>query len=437
MYAVLPRILCVDDEPHVLEGMVRNLRRQFDVTVAHGGEEGLDRVEREGPFAVVLSDQRMPGMDGVTFLSRVRTTAPDTVRILLTGYADTTAAMGAVNRGAVFRFLGKPIETVELLQTLNLAVEQHRVITAERVLLERTLHGSIKAITDVLALINPSGFGRALRAKEIVASLAAATRTPDAWQVEIAAMISQIGSMAMNSVPAQSAPANLAQVESSAATRLSKIAADMVANIPRMEEVHAILTHQDLRFDGSNGGAGSPRQHAIPLGARMLKIAFDLDTLEVEQRMPRGAAVEMMRTRWGCYDPELLEALLGAPALQAGADLPLQTGAAPPAMTELELRRLEPGMRLAEEVRTPAGRVLISRDEVATADSIDRIKRTLGFNELRQIVRVMKLEPAGARPLQPGTSPMPRQEPAFLAPSSPSSVDCGEMRLDLTMRLTI
>lgn len=310
MYTVLPRILCVDDEPHMLEGMARHLRRHFDVTLATGGEEGLDLIERAGPFAVVLSDQRMPVMDGVSFLSRVRETAPDTVRILLTGYADSTAAMAAVNRGAVFRFLSKPIETAELHHTLNEAVAHHQVTTSERVLLQRTLHGSIKAIIDVLALVNPQAFGRAVRAKETISKLAAAVSAPDPWQVEIAALISQVGSVAqaggsmLSSAPA---PA-LSQVETAAAGNLSRIAADMVANIPRMEEVHAMLVHQDLRFDGSNGGAGAPRALAIPLGARMLKIAFDLDTLE-QQGMTRATALESMRGRPGWYDPQLIDAL--------------------------------------------------------------------------------------------------------------------------------
>lgn len=321
MYKLQPRILVVDDDRRVLDAMAPNLRRHFDVTLADGGEEGLDRVEREGPFAAVLSDQRMPGMDGVTFLSRVRENAPDTVRILLTGYADTAAAMSAVNRGAVFRFLSKPIEFPELLQTLNAAVEQHRLITAERVLLERTLHGSISAIIDVLALVNPDGFGRAQRAKRTIAALAKATGTRDAWQIEVAAMVSQVGSLALAAAPpAPGRATSVQQVENAALGRLSRIAADMVANIPRMEEVHEILVHQHLHYDGSGGGGRSPRGPAIPIGARMLKVAFDLDELEAGGAS-RAAAAATMRERPGRYDPALVEALLEA----GTAALPLAT----------------------------------------------------------------------------------------------------------------
>ena len=435
MYTVMPRILCVDDEPNVLDAMARNLRRHFDVTTAEGAEVGLDRIEREGPFAVVISDQRMPGVDGVTFLSRVREAAPDTVRILLTGYADTAAAMGAVNRGAVFRFLSKPIETPELLQTLNLAVQQHRLVTSERVLLERTLHGSIKAIIDVLALVNPQGFGRALRAKETVATLARGLGASDSWQFEVAAMMAQVGAMAASSGVAQpqSAPGSYAQVESAAVGSLSRIAADMVANIPRMEEVHAMLSHQDLRYDGSNGGPRGPREGAIPLGARMLKVAFDLDALESEG-MSRAAAVETLRSRWGCYDPRLIEALqpmFAAPAATTSAS----PSAGRAAAREVELRMLQPSMVLDEDVRTRAGRVLIARGEVATDGSIRQMKSALDFNELRQSVRV---RPA-AQPAPPAPPPAaPAASPAASPqPPARSTVAAGGMELDLTMRLTV
>lgn len=100
-----PRVLCVDDEPRVLAALARTLHRHFALTTAASGAGGLELLRREGPFAVVVSDLRMPGMDGVAFLARVREAAPDTVRVLLTGQADLAAAVAAVNEGNIFRFL--------------------------------------------------------------------------------------------------------------------------------------------------------------------------------------------------------------------------------------------------------------------------------------------------------------------------------------------
>jgi DNA-binding NtrC family response regulator len=102
------KILCVDDEPRVLEGLALHLGRIFEMVTATSGREGLEVLAGQGPFTVVLSDMRMPGMDGAAFLSKVRQAAPDTTRMLLTGDTDLQAAIAAVNEGQIFRFLTKP-----------------------------------------------------------------------------------------------------------------------------------------------------------------------------------------------------------------------------------------------------------------------------------------------------------------------------------------
>jgi C4-dicarboxylate-specific signal transduction histidine kinase len=134
-----PRLLCVDDEPNVLEGLKHVLRRHVDVTTATSGSEGLHRVVEEGPFAVVLSDFAMPGMNGAQFLGHVRHAAPDTVRLLLTGQATLDDTIAAVNDGNIFRFLKKPCAPPDLIRALEDAVEQARLITADRRLIERKL----------------------------------------------------------------------------------------------------------------------------------------------------------------------------------------------------------------------------------------------------------------------------------------------------------
>jgi CheY-like chemotaxis protein len=179
-----PRILCVDDEPHVLEGLRDSLRRSFDVRVPESGAEGLALLERDPDgYAVVISDMRMPVMSGAAFLSQVRRVAPNAVRLPLTGYADVDAAIRAVNDGQLFRFLTKPCPPEELLRACAAALGQHRLMVAERVLLEQTLRCSIKALTDVLALTNPAAFGRGARPKAAVRMLAQQSGLADSWEV--------------------------------------------------------------------------------------------------------------------------------------------------------------------------------------------------------------------------------------------------------------
>lgn len=131
------RILFVDDEAAVLDGYRRNLHQEFSITTAMGAESGLEAVGSDGPFAVVISDMRMPGMNGAEFLSLVRERAPDTTRMLLTGHADIDTAIRAVNQGNIFRFLAKPCEKEALVQAIESGIALYRTVTAERDLIKK------------------------------------------------------------------------------------------------------------------------------------------------------------------------------------------------------------------------------------------------------------------------------------------------------------
>ena len=104
------KILFVDDEPAALDGYRRLLHKAFDVETAVGAPQALQTLAENGPYAVVISDMRMPDMDGADFLAMVREVSPDTVRIAITGYADIETAARAINAGNIFRFLNKPCD---------------------------------------------------------------------------------------------------------------------------------------------------------------------------------------------------------------------------------------------------------------------------------------------------------------------------------------
>ena len=126
------RILFVDDEPAVLDGYRRMLHYEFQVSTAVGGEVGLSMIHDCGPYCVVISDMRMPGMNGAEFLSQVRQKSPETVRMLLTGGTDLNAAIDAVNEGNIFRFLTKPCTKEALVEAIHIGLAQHESITAEK-----------------------------------------------------------------------------------------------------------------------------------------------------------------------------------------------------------------------------------------------------------------------------------------------------------------
>ena len=137
MVAMPEKILLVDDEPNVLRASERLLHNRFETDAAVGGIEALTAIRTKGPYAVVLSDMRMPQMDGLELLTRVKHLAPDTIRIMLTGYADVKTALTAVNEGNIFRFLTKPCDKQTLIAALTAGLTQYRLVTSEKDLLEK------------------------------------------------------------------------------------------------------------------------------------------------------------------------------------------------------------------------------------------------------------------------------------------------------------
>lgn len=130
------QILFVDDDECVLDAYERMLHKQFQVSKARGGPGGLATIQVFGPFAVVISDMRMPGMNGAEFLAQVRQMAPRTMRMLLTGHKDIDAAIEAVNEGRIFRYLTKPCRKDELVNAIEMAVAEYHAISAEKEVLK-------------------------------------------------------------------------------------------------------------------------------------------------------------------------------------------------------------------------------------------------------------------------------------------------------------
>jgi len=121
------KILCVDDEPNVLNALKRLfLDEPYTILTAASGQEGLEIIEKEN-VQIIISDYRMPGMNGVDFLKEARKKWPDTVRIVLSGYADTAAIVSAINEGQIYKFVPKPWNDEELKVTISNAIERYHL----------------------------------------------------------------------------------------------------------------------------------------------------------------------------------------------------------------------------------------------------------------------------------------------------------------------
>jgi len=193
------KILIVDDEKNLLAGLERQLRGIFNIVTAESGLLGLRALEENGPFAVIVSDMRMPEMNGIQFLVKAGELYPDTVRMMLTGNADLETAMHAVNEGNIFRFLVKPCQKTTMKWALADGIKQYRLVLAERDLLENTLKGSVQVLTNILELVNPLAFSRTSRIQNYVSQICKRLKVEDIWQYELAAMLSQIGCVAVPS----------------------------------------------------------------------------------------------------------------------------------------------------------------------------------------------------------------------------------------------
>ncbi len=376
---VLPRVLCVDDESRVLDALGRLLRGRYEVVTASSGAAGLEVLASGDPFAVVVSDMRMPSMNGAEFLRRVRETAPATTRMLLTGHAELEAAIAAVNDANVFRFLCKPCPPESFLAALDAAVEQHRLVTAERELLEETLHGSIRALTQILALANPAAFGRAGRAKQLAGALAARIGIVERWPIEIAAMLSQIGAVTLPASAAEKLYYGRAldAAEQAMVERMPAIACELLQGIPRLETVCAMVRDQMQHFDQLGR-----RPHA---GAAILKLVLDFDALQVTG-LSAETALATLRGRAGWYDPALVAAL----AEETGETAHAST------IHELRLAELRIGMLLADDVVSDTAMLLVARGQEVTTGLLERLRNFAAHVGVRQPLRVRVPESPGA-----------------------------------------
>jgi CheY-like chemotaxis protein len=370
-----PRVLCVDDEPRVVEGLVLHLRRDYEVHTALSGDEALQKLKEVGDVSVVISDMRMPGMDGATLLHRVLSAYPDTARILLTGEPGRDAAVAAVNKAQILRFLTKPCPPDQLRTAVEAGVMQYRLVRAERTILRETLVGCIKALVDVLAIANPVAFGRASRLKRLTMEFAQSLEHTDFWQLEAAALLSQLGYL---SLPAQLVEKlyygeRLTAEEKTLAGGVTDVAMNLLGNIPRLEPVLQILAA--LRW--SDEKIARLGDGTVGTGTRILGLVLEYDSL-VTQGHSMDVAVQTLRRRNARFGTRLVEQF----AKHLGA------GSGENEVREMPLRSVVPGMIIMQDVRTQLGTLLVARGFEVSSTFLERI-HNFGPELLGETVKVM------------------------------------------------
>lgn len=346
------RILFVDDDPNVLSAYQRTLRKRYTLDTASSGDAGLTLMEKDGPYAVIVADMQMPGMNGVDFLKHAMQKSPDSVRLMLTGNADQKTAADAVNHGHVFSFLSKPCPAESLEAALENALRQYQLICAEKELLEETLNGSIKVLTDILAIVDPDAFGHAQRLREEIRGVAKWFGVPRAWEYELGAMLSQIGTVAIPPMvlSRHRTGQGLSPTEKEMIASIPEIGANLIANIPRMAPVADIVRYQRKNFDGSGFPNDAVTGENIPMGARILRVLCDLVRVEAG-RKTRAEAFVQLKLKTGVYDPKVLDAV--------ASSFDLYLGAEQAEIKSIPFSELKAGDVLASDILTKDGTLVV------------------------------------------------------------------------------
>lgn len=378
------KILLVDDEPNVLAAFQRNLRGRFAIDTATSGAEALAKIERNGPYAVVVADMQMPEMTGLDLLVQVEARNPDTVRIMLTGNAQQKTAVDAVNRGHVFRFLNKPCPAELLAQTLQAAIHHYQLVTAERELLERTLNGTIRLLTEILSSLYPKAFRISQQLRQAVREYAAFFHLKQSWDLEAAALLFPLG---YTTLPASvldklSREEPLEPREQELVERAPEMGANLLGHIPRLESVASILRYQNKHYDGSGHPPERIAGEDIPMPARVFQVLRDMVERELETGN-RAQALALLQERAGWYDPQVLQ------SAAACFDVYLQKAAAEETpIRSRTLDELTVGQILASDVETEDGILVLKSGTELTPVVLQRLRNFAAINPIKQPIYV-------------------------------------------------
>ncbi len=376
------KILLVDDEILLLNSLRRELSTQYNIDVAESGFEGLEKISSSGPYAVIVSDFRMPKMDGIKFLTQAMDLAPNTVRMILTGNADLPTAMDAINKGQIFRFLSKPCSGKLLTQSLNAGLRQYQLIMSEKELLENTLKESISMLTEVLAIVNPKAYGRSLRTQQLVAHIVKELKINNGWQYEMAAALSQLGWITFSQQMLDKIEDNqmFNAPEAVIFSNHPFAASKLLKNIPRLELVTKVIIGQDRSIDDLCLDPSFPEIYMVDLGSHILNICIDYDQLLLKGLMHDEILAKLKATQ-NRYIPEVIQALN---TLHSFQPIPEENR-----VREITLKELEVGMLAVKPIKDINGRVLIEGNAYITRSNIIKL---LGLSaEANIIVEPIKI----------------------------------------------
>jgi len=357
------RVLFVDDEPNVLDSIRRQMRKFCEVHTATGGSQALQLLREISPVALVVADMRMPGMNGAELLARVRELYPDTVRMILSGQSELESTIAAVNNGQIFRFLTKPCNEVALRMAVQSGIEQHQLVTTRKELQEKTLHGLVETLNDILGLTNPVARRRTARVRQYASAIAGALNFPMPWELRLATLLSQVGCITLPGeiLDKLYAGTPLSDDEQHLYSRHPEVAAALIARIPQLGPVATIIGRQQ-RLDFAELPADVTCWDAEATATTILAVATQLDELMATGDQPATALRRLQESLPGL--PDAIMAAVRAVHLHS-AYMDIQF---------VGFDELAPGMVLDEDAVTDSGDTLLFRGEEITGTLLKELR---------------------------------------------------------------
>ncbi|MCL4779551.1 MAG: response regulator [Gammaproteobacteria bacterium] len=360
------RVLFVDDEPNILDSIRRQLRKSFDIVTATSGAEALALLKDTGPVALVVSDMRMPGMNGAELLTRIRDQYPDTVRMILSGQADLDSTISAINDGHIFRFLTKPCNEDALRAAVRAGLDQHELITTRKELLEKTLQGLVEMLTDILGITNPVARRRTGRVRQYSAAIASALKFTMPWDLRLATLLSQLGCITLPVALLDKLYAGtpLDDEELRLYRRHPEVAATLIRRIPQLGPVAAMVARQQQVTDFTTLPAEIDQWPAESTASVILAVATALDDLMATGEQPADALKRLEQSMPG-LPKAIVEAVRAVHMHSAYMDI-----------CWVGLDELRPGMVLDEDIVADNGDTLMFRGEEITGPLLTQLRET-------------------------------------------------------------
>jgi response regulator RpfG family c-di-GMP phosphodiesterase len=310
----LERVLIVDDDINLLKGLKRNLCKYYDVDTAPGGEEALAQLESDGPYQVLLVDMNMPVMNGIEFLEEARKISPEAIPLMLTGNADQSTAVQAINQGKVFHFLNKPCPAEEIRKFIGDAMNEYNLSLVQGPHSAQVVEGSIQLMQDLAAQSSP--FSKQERAvlENVVSEICGVVPDADEEMMLTAVPMMSLYLTYLPSSIRMAAAYNrkMHPHEQKAVANALTRAHDLLSSIPPLAPIAGAVLYHKKNYDGRGIPLDDIKEKEIPLGARILRIATDYAEIK-KQGLERKYAVARLCRRLGAFDPEILDALVSAP----------------------------------------------------------------------------------------------------------------------------